>query len=120
MKIQQIGRLCFDVAVIERGESRVLNNRIAWNSTSKEDNAVFLDIVAWNKNADIISKYYKKGYEILLEGDLINKTVKKDNVDFQSVAFQISRVIFTNGNPKEIREITNDDFLTNEEDYNFL
>lgn len=98
--VMEIGRLTYDVDVkpVAVGK-RVLNNRLAINTSKTQK--TFVDIIAWNETADLINKYYQKGYEILVEGHLVNKNKKKDNIEFEDVAILVDRVIFTNGNPKD-------------------
>ncbi len=97
-----IGRLVFDVEVKEVGESKdkkVLNNRLAI-SIGKE-RTTFIDIEAWGNTAEIIEKYYTKGNEILLEGQLINRTRKREEVEYEIVSFLVDKIIFTYGNKKK-------------------
>lgn len=108
--IMELGRLTFDVVLQNVGEDKkVLNNRIAIENTKNQ--TTFVDIVAWNGTAEIIANHFKKGYEILVQGHLINKIIKKDNAEFKSVAILVDKVIFTNGNPKEFKDGDIPDFL---------
>lgn len=105
--VQELGRLLFDVKVdVVKGDKRVLNNRIAVQQT--KDKKTFIDIVAWDGTADLIGTYYQKGYEILVSGQLINKKMKKGEVEYDTVAILVDKVIFTNGNPKKENEDTPD------------
>lgn len=102
--IQELGRLIYDVEVKEVGENKkVLNNRIAIQN-GKND-STFIDIVAWNGTAELIGNHFKKGFEILLSGRLINthKKKKKNDVEFEyeSHCILVENVKFTYGNPKE-------------------
>lgn len=97
--VEEIGRLTMDINVKSVNDKKVLNNRIAIKRSKEQ--TTFVDIVAWNGTAELIQKYYKKGYEILIQGELINSTYKKENVEFQKVVILVEKVIFTNGNPKE-------------------
>ena len=104
--VGEIGRLVFDVKVDKVGADKksVLNNRLAISSgkdSNGKEKTTFIDVVAWNGTADLIGKYFKIGYEIYVEGHLINTTRKKDNVEFNTVAINIDTIKFTNGNPKE-------------------
>lgn len=104
--ISELGRLVFDVKVekvkVGSDEKSVLNNRLA--ISSGKDKTTFIDVVAWGGTADLIGKHFKKGYEIYIEGHLVNKTRKKEDVEFDSVAINIENVKFTNGNHKEDNE----------------
>lgn len=110
--IMEIGRLTQDVVVNEvAGNKKVLNNRVAIRLG--KDDTLFLDVVAWDKVAELIGKYFRKGYEICFEGRLIKqrKFVAKD-VEVDMPAVEIERVRFTNGNPVEGSEAhSDDDFL---------
>lgn len=94
------GRLTYDIVLEEVGEGKkVINNRLA--IPINKDNTTFIDIVAWGNTAELLNKYFKKGYELLFQGHLINKTRKKDEVEYIINAILIEKIIFTNGNPKE-------------------
>ncbi|NFL43171.1 single-stranded DNA-binding protein [Clostridium botulinum] len=99
--VLELGRLVYEVKVDKVGDDKksVLNNKIA--ISSGKEKTTFLDIVAWGGTADLIGKYFKKGYEIYVEGHLINKIRKKENVEFEAVVLNIENIKFTNGNPKE-------------------
>ncbi len=98
------GRLCFDVEVKEVGEEKkkVMNNRLAMRVSKNQ--TTFIDLVAWEGTAELIAKYYKKGYEILLQGTLINKKVLVGEKEIEGVAISVNEIIFTSGNPKENEE----------------
>lgn len=106
--VMEIGRLMFEVKLdTVKGDKKVLNNRLA--ISSGKDNSTKIDIVAWGKTAEVINTYFKKGYEILVSGTLINTMRKKENVDFETVAILVDKVQFTHGNPKAIEDVP--DFL---------
>ena len=108
--LMELGRLVFDVEVKDVGENKkVLNNRLA--IPISKDETTFVDVVAWGTTAELIAKYFKKGFEILVQGHLINKKRKRDNVEYDTVAILVNRVIFTNGNPKEDSGKDVQDFL---------
>ncbi|MBU3173305.1 single-stranded DNA-binding protein [Clostridium estertheticum] len=103
MAVTEIGRLCNEVIVRKiKEDKKVLNNRMAIKVG--KDKTTFIDIEAWNGTAELIGKHFKKGYEILVEGTLINKTGKKNEEEFQTVALRVEQIKFTNGNPKESNE----------------
>ncbi|MFA5528746.1 MAG: single-stranded DNA-binding protein [Peptostreptococcales bacterium] len=102
-----LGRLVYDVKVDTVGdaEKTVLNNRIA--IPMGKDKATFVDIVAWGKNAEFINSYFKKGNEILIQGYLVNKIGKKEEVEFNTVMLQVERINFTYGNNKPVQQEIN-------------
>jgi single-stranded DNA-binding protein len=110
------GRLTYDVKVDTVGSEgkKVLNNRIAIKLSKNQ--TTFIDIVAWEGTADLIGKHFKKGYEILFQGKLINK--KKligDGVEVECHALLIDEVIFTNGNSKDKAAPANDSYIGDSE-----
>lgn len=97
--LQELGRLIYDVEVKEVGDNKkVLNNRIAIQN-GKND-STFIDIVAWNGTAELIGKHFKKGFEILLSGKLINTQKKKGELEYEGIAILVDQVLFTHGNPR--------------------
>lgn len=106
------GRLSFDVKVDTVNENKkVLNNRLAIRVN--KDQSTFIDVVAWGGTAELIGKYYKKGFEILLQGRLINnKKFIAKGVETEGVAILIDDVIFTYGNKKDKENENEPDFLT--------
>ncbi len=98
--VMELGRLVFEVKLDEVGDDKkVVNNRIAIQVG--KDKTTFVDIVAWGSTAELIAKYFNKGNEILIQGILTNKTRKKEEVEYETVAILVDRVIFTHGNAKE-------------------
>lgn len=118
--LMELGRLVFEVEMKTVGDNKkVVNNRIAIQNS--KDDSTFLDITAWGKNAETIGKYYKKGYEILLTGHLINvdrlkvltPEIKKGESGYQEFGYQtvtllVDRIRYTNGNPREF-DISDED-----------
>lgn len=115
--VHEVGRLCFDVEVknvkVHGKDRKVINNRIAIPIT--KDKSTFVDIEAWDKNAERIMKYYQKGYEICITGHLINKDRKKGDVEYETTAILVDRIIPTYGNPKPYN-FDSEDFLKPEEE----
>jgi single-strand DNA-binding protein len=97
--VVELGRLVFDVEVKEvKNGKKVLNNRLAIRANAKE--TVFIDIVAWDQVAELMAKYFSKGNEVLIQGELRNDTKEKDGVKYQSVFLLVDKLKFTSGNPK--------------------
>lgn len=47
---------------------------IAVNRRGKDDGTDFLDIVAWNKTAEFVNKYFAKGQQIVVAGRIQTRT----------------------------------------------
>lgn len=111
--IIQLCRLTKDIELKQvniNGEDKVvLNNAIAFQAD--KDNSVFVDITVWGKNAEIMAKYFKKGDELLIKGELRNKKNKINDKDFISVYILVSSFEFTHGNKKELSKTDTDDLL---------
>lgn len=66
-KIFLKGRISQDLNIKDLQNGKVLNFNVAVNEKDKTN---FFTCVAWNKQAEFISNYFKKGQEILIEGRL--------------------------------------------------
>lgn len=78
------GNLACDVDVKYTQTGKTLARTvIAVNKRTKKtegsDNADFFDLEAWDKTADFMSKYLKKGSRILVEGRIVNDNYKDKN-----------------------------------------
>lgn len=70
-KVILSGRLTKDVIVNEYGENKVCKNSIAINRKIKGvEETNFFEIDVWNKSAEYLEKYGKKGNKVLIEGEL--------------------------------------------------
>jgi single-strand DNA-binding protein len=96
---------------------------IAWSEKYKEvETKCFLRCKAWRQTAEFISKYFKKGSEILVEGRLVTEQWEKDGqaqsrtiCDIEKVHFCGSKVDGGNSAPTnselKFEEIGDDDSL---------
>lgn len=79
------GRICNDLELRDAGEHQYTRFNVAVNRrTVKEDgtrDADFISCVAWNKSAEIINQYFKKGSLIGIEGRLQTGSYEKENGD---------------------------------------
>jgi len=80
-KVQLIGNLGQDPELKELDDNKkVVNFSIATNETfknaegEKETKTHWHNVVAWNKTAEIISKYASKGSQLAIEGKLISRS----------------------------------------------
>lgn len=80
-KVQLIGNLGQDPELKELDDNKkVVNFSIATNETfkntqgDKETKTQWHNVVAWNKTAEIISKYASKGSQLAIEGKLISRS----------------------------------------------
>ena len=114
-----IGRLTKDVEVkcIVGSGNTVSNFTIAvdrkYTQAGKEKEADFIPIVAWNKTAEFISKYFKKGNKIAIVGRL--QTRAYDNAEgkkvyvLEVVAEEVSFVEKAAAQPKQTEQTTQEE-----------
>lgn len=73
-KVNLIGRICNDLEINQTGENKYTRFTLAVNRTyTNEDGtrpADFISCVAWNKSAEIINQYFKKGSQIGVSGKI--------------------------------------------------
>lgn len=82
-RVVLVGRICNDTELRESGENKYIRFTTAVNRrVAKEDgkrDADFISCVAWNKTAEVINQYFKKGSLIALEGRIQTGSYEKDN-----------------------------------------
>ena len=79
----------------------VCSFRVAWSEKYKDhETKLFLSCVAWRTTAEMICKYFRKGKEILVEGQLTNRDYEtKDGGKRTVTELTVERVHFCG--PKE-------------------
>ena len=96
------GRLTRDVEIRTTTSGiAVANFAIAWNKKINDENekVLYMDCEAWRGTADFINKYYKKGSEIIVEGQLYTNTYETENGEKRhSIRLIVNQVHFTFGN----------------------
>lgn len=80
-KVMQCGRLTADVELrVTQGGQNVVSFSLAVNrpraKDGKEQKADFLQCVAWDKTAEFISKYFRKGDALFIVGKLQTRSYK--------------------------------------------
>lgn len=82
-RVVLVGRLCNDTELKQTGENKYIRFNVAVNRrVAKEDgtrDADFISCVAWNKTAELINQYFKKGSLIALEGRIQTGSYEKEN-----------------------------------------
>lgn len=82
----------------------VINFTIAWNKKLNDENerSLYIDCEAWRGTADLIGKYFKKGNEIVVEGELYTNTYQNENGENRhQIRLLVNQVHFTFGNSKQ-------------------
>ncbi len=93
------GRLCFDPEFRQTTSGiPVCRIKVAVNRPKKQDGsqeADFISCTAWRSSAEFISRYFSKGQEILIEGQLRNNDYTDNNgVKHYSMDVLIERADF--------------------------
>jgi len=90
------GRIVFEPKLQNSKDLSYINFRVAWTSSFKDGagnkKTYFFNVTSFSKTAEFISKYFKKGDMILIEGDL------RDND--KKIELIASNVFFCNSNTK--------------------
>ena len=97
-----VGRLVRDPETKKTSTGKTLCRfSLAVDKPGKDNGTSFLDVVAWDKQADIISQYAKKGSAILVEGRLDQRTYEKDGKKQSYVSVVVSDFQFVGGGSKD-------------------
>lgn len=98
------GRLTRDVELRTTNSGiSVINFTIAWNRKINDDNekVLFMECEAWRGTADLINKHFKKGNEIIVEGELYTNTYENENGEKRhNVRLNVNQVHFAFRNNK--------------------
>lgn len=103
--ISLLGRLTADAEIrTTQSDKSVASFTIAVNKQGKDAGADFIDCVAWEKTAEFISRYFKKGDSIAITGALHTRSYEdKDGKRRKVTEVTVDRAYFT-GNKKESNE----------------
>lgn len=75
-----MGRLCADPELrTTQNGTPVCSFTLAVNRRGKDDGTDFLDIVAWNKTAEFVNKYFAKGQQVAVAGRIQSRTWEDQN-----------------------------------------
>lgn len=99
-KVIMTGRLtaCPELKQTPSGVS-VCSFTIAQNK-GKDAAADFFDCIAWRQTAEFVSRYFKKGDGIEIDGRLTCRTFEKDNVKRKVYEIECKEVFFPAGKAK--------------------
>lgn len=116
-----IGRLTADVITNKTPNGKsVANFTLAVNDG--QDRAYYVDCVAWEKTADLISQYLKKGSMLPVSGKLTTRSYEKDGHTVKRTEVLVERIDFVEKKQSEkedepkfdtgvIIDVPNDDLL---------
>lgn len=81
-KVCLLGRICADLELKTAGSNQYTRFNLAVNrkvSKDEEKKTDFISCVAWNKTAEIINKYFKKGSQIAINGRISTGSYEKED-----------------------------------------
>ena len=98
-KVILLGRLTRDVDLkMSKDDKAYARTGIAVDRRfAKEDAADFLNVVAFGKTAEFLSKYFGKGDRLLIEGRLQTGSYEKDGVKHYTVDVVAENIEFADG-----------------------
>ena len=116
-KIILQGRLTKDVEIETVNGFSKAKITVAWSEEYKETKKqFFLNCEAWRGTADFLAKYFKKGQEIVIEGQMITSTWEKDGQKQSRSFCNIEKVNFcgpkSNNGSSDNPPSSGDDFMT--------
>lgn len=116
-KVILMGRLTKDpeVRYTQSTNTQVTSFTLAVNrrfvKQGEERQADFINIVAWNKTAEFVSKYFKKGQQVAVIGRLQTRTWDDDKGQKHYITEVIAEEVYFAGDKKEeTQSNTTDDF----------
>lgn len=114
-----IGRLTKDPEIRTSGNYTIASFSIAVDRKYKregEAEADFFNCTAFNKTAEFVEKYCKKGTKMVVEGRIQNDNYEKDGVKHYGVKIMVDSLEFAesksaNNTPSAKVEVTGDEFV---------
>lgn len=94
-----IGNLTQDPKCRDVGESKVCLfgvaiNEFYYKDNEKKKNTIFIDVEAWNRQAENCSKFLSKGKKVAIEGKLKSNSWEKNGQKFSKIYCQADKVHF--------------------------
>ena len=88
-------RLVKDIELKEVGGFSVTEFTVAWSEKYKEtETKCFLRCKAWRSTADFLSKYFRKGQELIIEGHMVTEEWEKDGEKQSRTLCTVEKVSF--------------------------
>lgn len=112
------GRLTKDIEIRDVGGFSKAEFTVAWSEKYKETEKVcFLRCVAWRSTADFLSKFFAKGQELAVEGQMVTETWEKDGQKQSRTLCNVEKVHFcgskaSNADNSSSSTPSNNDFMT--------
>lgn len=118
-KVFLIGRLTNEPVLRENETTKVAKFTLAVNRL--KEGADFINCIAWNKTAELISKYFKKGSQLAIEGRINTGSYEKDGKKVYTTDIIVENITFIGSKEKTtIENTSNDSIKMADIDYNEL
>lgn len=101
-KVILLGNIGSDIERRDAGEHEVYSFSLATNKViKKEKKTSWHQCTAWNKTGKFISDYFKKGDQILVEGEIDYQTYEKDGDTKYITKIIVNQAHFAGGKKSE-------------------
>lgn len=116
--VSLIGRLAnnLELKIGNNNNTAFLRFSIAVNNPFKKDEADFINCVAFNKTAELMDEYLKKGDRVALEGALRMNRYEANGEKRVSYEVVVEKVHFINDGKKEVEKEKKTTYPTNKVD----
>lgn len=104
-KVILMGNLTKDPEVRYTSSGKIYTRAsIAVNRPFSKDAVDFFNLVAWEKRAETMGKYLRKGSHIVIEGRMQTNSYEKDGVKHNAIDIIVENFWFAGGNRDDKRE----------------
>ena len=101
-----IGNLATEVQLKELGDKKVASFLLAVNRPTKDSQADFVWVSAWDRQAELCAEWLSKGKRIALDGRLKSRTWEEDGKRRDAIEVVANRVEFLSSPPAaELAEV---------------
>jgi single-strand DNA-binding protein len=95
-KVLLIGNVVKDPEVKSVKDTSVAKFRLAVDDQYKKDSVIYIDVEAWDKQADFVQKWIKKGKGVIIDGRLCMDSWEKDGKKETKIYVKAQDVRFSN------------------------
>jgi single-strand DNA-binding protein len=95
-KVLLIGNVVKDPEVKSVKDTSVAKFRLAVDDQYKKDSVIYIDVEAWDKQADFAQKWLKKGKGVIVDGRLCMDSWEKDGKKETKIYVKAQDVRFSN------------------------
>lgn len=106
------GRFTKKPEAVEKGGFKLCDFTIAWSEKIKDtERKCFLRCKAWRSSAEFIEKYFDKGQECVVEGQLVTEEWEKDGNRQSMQVLNVEKINFCGSKNSSDQATKNDDFM---------